>query len=228
MGMFDTIVVAGLKLKAPKEVTNFLKANNAEFPKEYQTKDLDCSLSNYKINAEGVVYYEERKFTGKKIPCISPFSCWQDKRSWLERTYWKFKFKDLKQSSLKNQVTEEVKNIWNKCKITNTLTMLSYDEIGGRNLTLDYEVKIVEGKVKSTKLLRWEIESQAAASKRHKTDAEFKAKIDTSIIQRRAFQSKWYYPILKETVNPFIFFSKIIIQKICNKIINWTYRWYGV
>jgi hypothetical protein len=52
MGMFDTVIVEGLKLKAPKEVFSYLKTNNSEFPVEFQTKDLENFLGNYKINAK--------------------------------------------------------------------------------------------------------------------------------------------------------------------------------
>ena len=226
--MFDTIVVEGLKLKAPKEVTNFLKANNADFPKEYQTKDLNCSLSNYKIDAKGEVYYEDRKPTGKKVPYTNPFDGWRDNRPWLERVYWKIKNKDFKSTSSSKRHIEEFKNVWGKCKLTSTFTMLSYDEIGGRNLTLDYEVKTESGKVKSIKLLRWELESQADANKRHKSDAEFKAKMDESFKKNKEFKSKWYYPILRETYTPLVFFVRLSVQAICNKLIRWSYRWSGV
>lgn len=226
MGMFDTVIVEGLKLKAPKEITSFLKANNAEFPTEFQTKDLDNILGTYKLNAKGDVFIEERKPTGKKIPYELPFLNWKDSRSWLERVYWKFKHKEYKKEDIK--LIDETKPIFVKIKFTNTFTMLAVEEIDGRSLTLDYEVKVIDGKVKSTKLLEWSLESEKDAQKRKQDDAKFKKNMEISFAARRAFQSKWYYPILKETVNPAIFFTRILVQKACNKIITWSYRWHGV
>jgi len=226
MGMFDTVIVEGLKLKAPKEVTGFLKANNAEFPTEFQTKDLENFLGTYKINAKGEVYREERKPTGKKIPYELPFKDWRDNRPWLERVYWKFKYKAYKEEDTK--LIDETKPVFLKVKFTNTFTMLAVEEVGGRSLVLDYVVKVVDGKVKSVKLGEWSIESEEKANQRHKDDAEFKKNMEISFAARRSFQSKWYYPVLREIVNPVIFLIRILVQKICNKIITWSYSWHGV
>ena len=226
MGMFDTIIIEGLKLKAPKEVTSFLKANNAEFPKEFQTKDLDNVLDTYKLNAKGDVYREERKPTGKKIPYELPLLSWKDDRAWLERVYWKFKHKEYKKEDIK--LIDETKPVFVKVKFTNTFTMLAVEDIGGRSLTLDYEVKVIDGKVKSTKLLEWSLESEKDAQKRKQDNDEFLLQMDKTINKRRELRSKWYYPILKETYNPFIYFSRLAVQSICNSLIRWSYRWLGV
>ena len=227
MGMFDTIIVEGLKLKAPNEVTSFLKKNNASFPSEYQTKDLNNFLGVYKINNKGIIFEEQRKLTGKKKPYENPFKGWEDRRSFLEKLY--FRIKDYKTKSIfDKKFIEETKVVLVKSKITSTFTMLSVDQIGGRSLTLDYEVKAVEGKVKSVKLLKWELESEKEAARRNKNDLEFKKKMEESFAKQREFKSKWYYPLLKEIYNPFVFFTKIIVQGFCNAIIRWSYRWHGV
>jgi len=57
---------------------------------------------------------------------------------------------------------------------------------------------------------------------------EFKTNMEVSIAAKKEFQSKWYYPVLRETLNPAIYFAKILVQAGCNKIVNWTYRWHGV
>lgn len=226
MGMFDTVIVEKLKLKAPKEVTSFLKNNNADFPNEFQTKDLDCVLGVYKIKENSFIFREERKPTGKKIP-YEPFKGFNNNRPLLERVYWYFKNKKYNNSPSIKQI-DETRSVLVKTKLTDTFTILSYDEIGGRYLTLEYEVTAVEGKVKSIKLLRWELESEKEASIRHKNDEEFKKKMDQSFLERKEFQSQWYYPILKEVYNPIIFFTRISVQAICNVLIRWSYRWTGV
>jgi hypothetical protein len=226
MGMFDTIIVEGLKLKAPKEITSFLKANNAELPTEFQTKDLENSLSTYKLNAKGDVFREERKPTGRKIPYDLPFLSWKDNRSWLERVYWKVKYGENKKEDIK--LVDETKPVFLKVKFTNTFTMLAVEEIGGRSLLLDYEVKVIDGKVKSTKLLSWTLESEKDAQKRKQDDKEFRLQADKAIAKHRELKSKWYYPILKETYNPFIFFSRLTVQAACSSIVRWSYRWTGI
>ena len=226
MGMFDTIIVEGLKLKAPKEITSFLKANNAELPTEFQTKDLDNVLGTYKLNAKGDVFREERKPTGKKIPYELPLLNWKDSRSWLERVYWRFKHKEYKKEDIK--LIDETKPIFVKTKFTNTFIMLAVEEIDRRNLVLDYEVKVIDGKVKSTKLLEWSLESKEDAQKRKQDNDEFLLQMDKTINKRRELKSKWYYPIIKETYNPFIYFSRLAVQSICNALIRLSYRWTGV
>jgi len=226
MGMFDTVIVEGLKLKAPKEVISFLEANNAELPTEFQTKDLENALGTYKLNAKGDIFREERKPTGKKIPYELPFLSWKDNRSWLERVYWRVKYKENKKEKIR--LIDETKPVFLRVKLTNTFTMLAVEQIGGRNLTLDYEVKAIDGKVKSTKLLEWSLESKKDAQKRKQDDDEFLLQMDKSIAKHRELKSKWYYPILKETYNPFIFFSRLTVQAACNSIVRWSYRWTGV
>jgi len=224
--MFDTIIVEGLKLKAPKEVTSFLKANNAELPTEFQTKDLDNVLATYRIKENGQIYEDVRRPTGKKILYESFFKNWEDKRPLLEKLYWKFKNKTL--TPLTDRYVEETKTVTTKSKLNKTLNILSCDEIGGKYLTLEYELKSINGKVLSNKLIRWEIEPEEEANDRHKRDEEFKFNVDANFAIQKAFRSKWYYPIIRETYNPFIFFSRLLIQKTCNKIINLSYRWTGV
>ena len=225
--MFDTIIVEGLKLKAPKEVTSFLKAHNAEFPTEFQTKDLDNVLGTYKLNAKGDVFREERKPTGKKIPYELPFLKWKDERAWLERVYWKYTHKEYKKEDIK--LIDETKPVFVIVKkFTNTFTMLAVEDIGGRSLTLDYEVKVIDGKVKSTKLLEWSLESEKDAQKRKQDNDEFLLQMDKTINKRRELRSKWYYPILKETYNPFIFFTRKAVQAACNALVRRSYRWTGV
>ena len=224
--MFDTIIVEGLKLKAPKEVTSFLKANNAEFPTEFQTKDLDNVLGTYKLNAKGDVYREERKPTGKKIPYDLPFKNWEDNRPWLERVYYKFKYKNHTKEEIK--FVDETKPVFAKVKFTNTFTMLAVEDVSGRSLVLDYEVKVIDGKVKSTKLVEWSLESEKDAQKRKQDNDEFLLQMDKTINKRRELRSKWYYTILKETYNPFIFFTRKAVQAACNALVRWSYRWTGV
>jgi len=225
MGMFDTVVIEGLKLKAPKELLSFLKANNAELPNDFQTKDLNNGLLIFSINQTGQVYETIHKPTGKKKVYECPLQ-WRDNRAFLEKLYWNLKYKPSSKKS--ERLVDETKPVKQKVKFTNTFNMYTYEQIGGRYVDLSYNVAVVDGKVKSIKLHKWGIESEVAANKRHKEDALFKQKMEASFMVRRDFQSKWYYPLLKETINPAVFFSRMLVQKLCSKIVTWSYRWHGV
>lgn len=224
--MFDTVIIEGLKLKAPKEITNFLKENNAKLPSEFQTKDLDNVLSTFFINEKGEIFENKSKATGKKIPLNTPFLNWKDNRSFLERVYWNLKHKAFKNEESK--LVDEFKQVKVRSKLTNTFTALSYDEINSRSLSLEYEFKAVEGKITKVKLISAELESLKDSQERKASDAEFNAKMQASFEARREFTSKWYYPIIKETYNPFIFFLRLLVQSACNSLIRWSYRWNGV
>ena len=225
MGMFDDVIIEGLKLKISKEVSSFLKANNAELPTHFQTKDLNNCLTQYTIKENGQVY--ERVFvpTGKKKSYELPFANWIDNRSFLEKLY--FKTKNVKLSN-KDRLVDVTKPVLKKINLTSTFEIHSYDSIGDRYLSLSYDIITKNGKVSSVKLNEWDIESEKAAAKRRLNDEEFKKNMEISFSVRKKLQSKWYYPILKETVNPSIFFSRLVVQKLCSKIVTWSYRWHGV
>jgi hypothetical protein len=226
MGLYDTVIIEGLKLKTPKDVASFLKANNTKLPSEYQTKDLENFLATYYINEAGQLFETVYKPTGKKKEHVSLFKDWQDSRSFLEKLF--FNMKNKAYNSTKKTFVDERAPVKSKSKITKTFEIYTYTEVAGRYLELSYNIIAADGKVKSVKLGEWSIESEEKANQRHKDDAEFKKNMEINFAARRAFQSKWYYPVLKETVNPAVFFAKILVQKACNKIITWSYRWHGV
>jgi len=229
MGMFDTVVIENLKLPSlPREVSLFLKSNNKQVPSEFQTKDLDNTLSTYTIDSSGQISVTEYRPTGKKIPYNSPFSGWTDNRSFLERLYFKFIHRQIDKKHPSPKTVDERKPVKVKTKITSTFNLYTYDEVGGRYLDIEFSVVAVEGKVKKINLIKAEVESEKSARSRKKQNEEFEQKLSLSIANRNAFRAKWYYPIVKEIYNPFVFFSSKIIQKICHKISNLTYRWTGV
>jgi hypothetical protein len=226
MGMYDTVIVEGLKLKTSKEVASFLKKNDAKLPCEFQTKDLENFLATYYINEAGQIFETVYKPTGKKKEHVNLFKDWRDNRSFLEKLF--FNIKNKAHNSTEKTFVDERVPVKQKSKITKTFEMYTYTEVAGRYLNISYNVTAADGKIKSIKLGEWGIESEEKANERHVDDAEFKKNMEISFAARRAFQSKWYYPILKETVNPAIFFARILVQKACNKIITWSYRWHGV
>lgn len=225
--MFDTVLINEYNLKQPKELKKFLKSNNANLFGEFQTKDLNCSLLTYKIDKNGIIFEEQRRLTGKKI-AYKPFSLnWKDNRSFLERVYWNIKLKKYTIQK-EDKLVDEIKSIFVKSKLTNTFEISNYKEVAGRYVDVRYTVKAIHGKVASIKLNEWSIESEKEASVRKKNDENFKIKMDETIAQRNSFHSKWYYPVIKETYNPLVFFFKITVQHICNKLVAWSYRWTGV
>lgn len=229
MGMFDTVVIDKLKLpNLPKEVTSYLKNNNASIPTEYQTKDLENCLLTYTIDSSGQIYLTEFKPTGKKIPYESPFKNWTDSRSFLERVYFKIIERRLDNKYPTLRKVEERKPVKVKTKLTNTFNVYSYDEIGGRYVELEFGIVAVDGKVKKVNILKSEIESEKLAKQRISEREKFEKNLSESIASRNKFRSKWYYPLIKETYNPFVFFTSKLVQKLCNKILSLSYRWTGV
>lgn len=231
MGMFDTVVVEGLKLPTNRDINSFLKQYHGSLPHEYQTKDLDNVLSTYHINSSGQIFHEERISTGRKVPYTNLFSNWADNRSFLEKTYFKAKgwLHDLRQNN--NDCLREIdeyKTVKKKSKLNSDFSMLAYENIGGRYLSLDYGITAVNGVVKKIKLLTWDIESEQEATDRINRDKEFYKKLTLDSEKRKKFASAWYYPIIKQTWNPFVFFAGLIVRSICNKLVSWSYKWHGV
>ena len=229
MGMFDTVVIEGLKLpNLPKEINSYLKATNSLLPNDYQTKDLENFLSTYTIDKKGQIYLTEYKPTGKKIPYQSPFQNWTDNRSFLERVYFNIRNRHLNTKHPLPKFTEERKAVKVKTNITQTFKIYNYVEIVNRYIDVGFEVTAVKGKVVKISLSNAKIEPEKDARARHKNNEEFDKKMASDFEKRRIFKSKWYYPVLKEVYNPFVFFSSKAIQGICSWIIKQTYRWHGV
>lgn len=227
--MFDTVIIENLKLPTlSKEVTSFLKKSNKQVPSEFQTKDLDNSLSIFSIDSSGQIFVTEYRTTGKKQPYTSPFSTWTDNRSFLERLYFKFIRRQFNKKYPAPKTVDERKAVKVKTKITSTFNIYSYEEVEGRYLEIEFSVVAIEGKVKKINLINAEVESEKSAKFRKKQNEEFEQRLSVSIAKRNNFRAKWYYPIVKEIYNPFVFFSTKLIQHTCHKISNLTYRWTGV
>jgi len=227
MGMFDDVVVEGLKLEAPKKLQKYFQDSGAEFPKGFQTKDLNNSLSTYTIDSKAQIYLTEYVPTGKKIPYV-PLSLGRDGRSFLEKLFINARVKRLCGKHSIPKFTQERKATKVKTNLTQTFEMYTYEEVGGRYVDLTYSVIAVSGKAKSIKLVNWNIEDAKVATKRHASKDAFNKNMEDSFLKRKIFQDKWYYPLLKETYNPFVFFARMLVQKVCGKIIHWSSRWYGV
>ena len=223
MGLFDTIVNNGFKLKLPREVTSFLKANGADIPDEFQTKDLENCLSTFKLFPNGRLLELTRKPTGRKVKYNSPFANWEDNRPLLEKIYHnifiKSKYKDG------NLLVDETIDVYEKSNLTADFEMYAYELIGGRYLALNFDVQAVKGIVKKAKLTRWELESEEDAASRTKQDNEWKEKMDKSFAKQKELRARWYYPLIKEIYNPLIFFTGLLIRNICTWLTNKTYKW---
>lgn len=228
MGMFDTVIIEDLKkIKLSKEVNSLIKKSGQQFSNDFQTKDLDNSLVNFYIDKNNQIWEERYVPTGKKKPYEPLFEGWKDKRSFLERLYFNLKNRKFSTKPLPRLV-EELKPKKIKSKLTSSFLIYTSKELNNRYVYVDVEVIANEGKVKSFKTVKIEIESLKDSVERLKRDKEFKLKMDESFKRRKEFTSKWYYPILKEIYNPFVFFTAKIIQYSCNKLVTYTYRWHGI
>jgi ribosomal protein S24E len=222
MGMFDDIHVEKLKVSAPRAVMQFLQLHGAAMPCDFQTKDLDCIMAHYTILANGQMMVDAYVDTGKTEPYV-PISM-TDNRSFLERLYFDLKFPRSK-TPMRKKV---LKKVLKKVDFTKTFVMYGGEQIAGRHLSIEYTVTVIKGKVKSIVYLKHELESEKAAKTRNALDAQFTLKMDASINAHRLLRSRWYYPLLKEILNPAIFFAKLFIQKICGKVLHCSSHWHGV
>ena len=222
MGMFDDIHVEELKVSAPKAVMQFLQQHGAVIPNDFQTKDLDSIMAHYTIQANGQMMVDNYVDTGKTEPYV-PLSL-TDNRSFLERAYFNRKFPRSK-TPVRKKVLQKVLK---KVNFTKTFVMYCSEQIAGRYLSIDYTVTVIKGKVKSIVYLSHDLESKKTAKTRREQDAQFTSKMDQSFAAYRKLKSRWYYPVLKETLNPAIFFSRLLVQKICNKVMHCSGRWHGV
>jgi hypothetical protein len=229
MGMFDTVVVDGLKLDQPKEIAAYIKAAGKSITNDFQTKDLDNCLGTYRIDSKGQLFRAEYVPTGKKIAWQSPLSRWTDKRSYLERLYYKLKEYQIdKKTRPRDRMVDERVEKFTKSKITTTFNMYNYCEVDGRYVELEYDVTVVNGKVTDVELVKGELESVSKSKMRHKENDRFNLRMSATFAARKKLEAAWYYPLLKELYNPLVFFSRIAIQAACNAIIKSTYNWRGV
>lgn len=228
MGMFDTVTIEGLKLpKLPKEVSYFLK-DDKTLLEEFQTKDLDNLLSTFTINSKGQIFVIEYRPTGKKIPHELPFIGWKDNRSFLERIYFKLRERQTIKKYPKLKTIDERKPVKVKSKITSTFNIYNNKEINGRYVEVEFSVVAINGKVKKIILINANLEKEKEAKERHLQNEKFDKKMAESFQRRNKLKSSWYYPLIKEIYNPFVFFSSKIVQSVCNKILALSYRWHGV
>ena len=226
MGLFDTVVIEGLKLKEPKEISSYLKKNNAEFPTKFQTKDLANALLTFKIDKKGQIFEELKEPTGKKVP-YTPFNFTQD-RPFLEKLYYKFQDYKLDKKYPNSRYINDYKTVIKKSSLTETFDIYSFEEVQGRYVELTYTVTAVKGKVANIKLKKHDIESEKSALDRKKDQEEFEKNISIEFQKQKEFRSKWYYSLIRETYNPFVFFSRKIIQSICDWITKNLVHWHGV
>ena len=222
MGMFDDITVEKLKVSAPKAVMQFLQQHDAVIPNDFQTKDLDNILSHYIIKANGQMMVREYVETGKTEPYV-PIT-FADNRSFLERAFYNYAFPRSKTPVRKKCLKEVLK----KVNFTKTFVMYCSEQVAGRYLSIDFTVTVIKGKVKSIVYLKHDLESEKDAKHRSALDTQFTARMNQNFAAHKQFRSRWYYPLLKETMNPAIFFARLLVQKICSKVIQYSGRWHGV
>lgn len=229
MGMFDTVIIEDLKMiKINKELSSLLKKTDSNISNDFQTKDLDNVLGTFIIDKKGQVWEERLVPTGKKKPYEPLFRDWKDNRSFLEKLYFKIKDKQFNYKYPSPDKVDELKSKKFKSKLTNTFNICNACEIDNRSVWIEATLVSNNGKIVSIKTNKIEIESVKDSIERKKHDNIFKQNMEKAFAKRRLFTSKWYYPLLKEIYNPFVFFSSKLIQYVCNKLVTLSYRWHGI
>lgn len=229
MGMFDTVIIEDLKMiKINKELSSLLKKTDSNISNDFQTKDLDNVLGTFIIDKKGQVWEERLVPTGKKKPYEPLFRDWKDNRSFLEKLYFKIKDKQFNYKYPSLDKIDELKSKKFKSKLTNTFNICNACEIDNRSVWIEATLVSNNGKIVSIKTDKIEIESVKDSIERKKQDNIFKQNMEKAFEKRRLFTSKWYYPLLKEIYNPFVFFSSKLVQYVCNKLVTLSYRWHGI
>jgi len=229
MGMFDTVIVKGLKLNQPKEVAAYLKSVDAEFPTEFQTKDLENSLSTYYLDQDGSFTYTVHKPTGKKVRYKSPvLGLFTSNCSFIESIYNKYYGKYLDKKYPAPRMVLETRPVIEKYTLSKTFDIYTYEEIGGGYVSLDYQITVNNGKVTKAVLTDWKIESEKEAYRRKKRDQEWKQQTDKEYERQQTFRAKWYYPALRETYNPVVFFGQKLLRLAGNSLIKLSLHWHKI
>lgn len=208
--MFDTVIIDGLRLDRSPQLEEFLQKQNAPFPQEFQTKDLENCLVTYKLDTNGQWYEHVRKNTGKKILWKNPMLDVTRDESWLEKLYWHLKLKKLDRSPL---WVDEHYYEYEKRNLTSTLNIYAYDLVGDRYMSLEYELKIVDGQLVSHQQLMLEYETDQQVKERYEREKQQDEKLNRLSQQRKKLLKQWYYPFLKQIYNPLVFFLRLGLQQ---------------
>jgi hypothetical protein len=139
MGMFDNIYCER-KLPLTKEIKKAFP--NTDWTKEdFQTKDLDNTMTSYYIKKNGYLYTE--KVEGEYVRTMSEEE--ENKIRKQSKFCWPHKFVETSRELVKETITE-------------TINFYSYeDDDKGNTWDIEFDAEIVKGKVKSIKLVKGEI-----------------------------------------------------------------------
>lgn len=150
MGMFDT-VYCERKLPLTKEIKKAFP--NKDWSKQdFQTKDLDNTMTSYYIKKNGYLYTE--KVEGENVRVISE----EDEKKIKKQGKWCWPYKFVESS--RTSVREE---------ITTAINFYDYDDDEqGNTWDIEFNAVFVKGKLKSLELVKGEIVSTAEENKARK------------------------------------------------------------
>ena len=147
MGMFDT-VLCERKLPLTKEIKKAFP--NRDWSKaDFQTKDLDNTMTSYYIKKNGYLYTE--KVEGEYVRTMSEEE--ENKIRKQGKFCWPHKFVESSRTSVKEE-------------ITTTINFYEYgDDEAGNTWDIEFDAVFVKGKLKSLELVKGEIVHTAEENK---------------------------------------------------------------
>jgi hypothetical protein len=147
MGMFDNIFCER-KLPLTKEIKKAFP--NKDWTKaDFQTKDLDNTMTSYYIKKNGYLYTE--KVEGEYVRTMTEEE--EKKERKQSRFCWPYKFVESSRASVKEE-------------ITTTINFYEYsDDEAGNTWDIEFDAVFVKGKLKSLELVKGEIISTAEENK---------------------------------------------------------------
>jgi len=137
--MFDTLY-SERKLPLTKEIKKAFP--NRDWTKaDFQTKDLNNTLSTYIIKMNGYLYTE--KVEGEHVRTMTEKE--EEKVRKQGKFCWPYKFEETSRTSIKEE-------------ITSTINFYSYDDDEeGNTWDIEFDAEFVKGKLESLKLVKAEI-----------------------------------------------------------------------
>ena len=199
--MFDTIK-SERKLPLTKEVKKAFP-NRDWSEVDFQTKDLDCTMSYYVIKKNGYLYAE--KVEGEYIRTMTEE---EEQKVRKERRFvWPYKF-------------EESSRSFEKQEITQTINFYSYEHDEDNNTwDIEWDAEFVKGKLREIKLVKGEIsvtaEENDASEKRWKDQQDaYEAHPWTKtkkILNKITFR---YWSTFWNNVSKILYYSQQKLQKL--------------
>ncbi len=164
MGLFDSITIKDYNL--PQPPAEEIKYYTPET--EFQTKDLNEGMGEWKIDGAGYLWEKRTKWTYPEPP--------PNPKSFLDSYVY----------------PEQVSSSWEQSFITSTLNIYTsqWDEIGDHDYWIEYDIVFIKGRVAEVKLIKFTSTNNLARKEKYK---QFEIELQESYAFRQSFGYRYFY-----------------------------------